>query len=121
MKHLTKENVVLVLVSLLALAQIYEMLGEPKAPERSRGAVMERMRGMDRGDWKSHAEAWGGLKKDSGACREGMKKARKGKAEDASLQTGSFDFFLGGPAPLPLSTGVTCCDQKLPCCDSKKS
>jgi hypothetical protein len=121
MKHLTKENVVLVLVGLLALVQVREIWGESKAPERSRGAIMERMRGMDRGDWKSRAEAWRGLKRDSKSRTERMKKARKGKAEDASFQTGSFEFFLGDPAPLPLSPGVTCCDQKLPCCDSKKS
>jgi len=87
MKYLTKENILLAMVGFLFLVQANDMRKSRKGPERSRGAIMERMRGMDRGDWGSRIE--------------GMKK-RKGKAESATLS---------------LSPGVTCCDEKLPCCD----
>ena len=49
MKHLTKENVILVLVSLLVLAQVKEMFGTRKRPEPTRAAIQERMRGMGYG------------------------------------------------------------------------
>ena len=103
MKYFTKENILLALVSLLVLSKANDLRGSRRGPERARDAIMERMRGMDRSDW--------------GSRMEGMKKARKGKAEGASAQTGSFDFFLEGNAPLSLSPGITCCDEKLPCCD----
>ena len=82
MKYLTKENILLAMVGFLFLVQANDMRKSRKDPERSRGAIMERMRGMDRGDW--------------GARTEGMKK-RRGKAESATLS---------------LSPGVTCCDHK---------
>tara|TARA_R110000824_G_scaffold51717_5_gene144017 strand:- start:5097 stop:5351 length:255 start_codon:yes stop_codon:yes gene_type:complete len=82
MKYLTKENILLAMVGFLFLVQVNDMRKSGRGPERSRGAIMERMRGMDRGDW--------------GSRMEGMKKSRKGKAESATLS---------------LSPGVTCCDQ----------
>ena len=86
------------MVAVLFLVQVNDMRKARGRSQSPRGAIMERMRGMDRGDWGSRVE--------------GMKKARKGKAEGAAAQTGSFDFFLEGPAPLSLSPGVTCCDHK---------
>lgn len=105
MKYLTKENILLAMVGFLFLVQVNDMRKARGRSGSPRGAIMERMRGMERGAW--------------GSRMEGMRKAREGKAEDAAIQTGSFDFFLKGPAPLSLSPGVTCCDQKLPCCDHK--
>ena len=82
MKYLTKENILLAMVGFLFLVQVNDMRKSGRGSERSRGAIMERMRGMDRGDW--------------GSRMEGMKK-RKGKAESAALSE---------------SPGVTCCDHK---------
>jgi len=90
MKYLTKENILLALVSLLVLAKANDLRQSRRGPERARGAIMERMRGMDRSDW--------------GSRMEGMPKARKGKAEKVTMS---------------LSPGITCCDEKLPCCDNK--
>jgi hypothetical protein len=53
MKYLTKENVVLVMVLFLALMQGKDMWDGHKAPQRSREDIMERMRGGDRGEWRS--------------------------------------------------------------------
>lgn len=98
MKYLTKENILLAMVGFLFLVQVNDMRGACGRSQSPRGAIMERMRGMDRGAW--------------GARMGGMRKAREGKAEDAAIQIGSFDFFLEGPAPLSLSPDVTCCDHK---------
>ena len=85
MKYLTKENILLALVSLLVLAMANDMRqGSGSCCE----AVQQRVRVMERGDWAPRMDA--------------MKKARRGKAEEASI-----------------STSITCCDQKLPCCDTK--
>ena len=83
MKYFTKENILLALVSLLVLAKANDLRESRRGPQRARDAIMERMRGMDRSDWEPR--------------REGMKKARKGKAEEVTLS---------------LSPGVTCCDHK---------
>ena len=48
MKHLTKENILLVLVSLLVLAQVNDMRGSRKRPEKCCAAVQERGRDMVR-------------------------------------------------------------------------
>ena len=83
MKYLTKENILLALVSLLVLAMANDMRqGSGSCCE----AVQQRVRVMERGDWAPRMDA--------------MKKAKRGKAEEASI-----------------STSITCCDQKLPCCD----
>ena len=81
MKYLTKENILLAMVGFLFLAKANDLRQSRRGPERARGAIMERMRGMDRSDW--------------GSRMEGMKKARKGKAEEVSI-----------------SPGITCCDHK---------
>ena len=86
MKYLTKENILLAMVAVLFLVQVNDMRKDRGRSQSPRGAIMERMRGMDRGDW--------------GARMEGMRKAKKGKAEEVSI-----------------SPGITCCDHKLPCCD----
>ena len=85
MKYFTKENILLALVSLLVLAMANDMRqGSGSCCE----AVQQRVRVMERGDWAPRMDA--------------MKKARRGKAEEASI-----------------STSITCCDQKLACCDTK--
>ena len=85
MKYLTKENILLALVSLLVLAMANDMRqGSGSCCE----AVQQRVRVMERGDWAPRMDA--------------MKKARRGKTEEASI-----------------STSITCCDQKLACCDTK--
>ena len=85
MKYFTKENILLALVSLLVLAMANDMRqGSGSCCE----AVQQRVRVMERGDWAPRMDA--------------MKKAKRGKAEEASI-----------------STSITCCDQKLPCCDTK--
>ena len=81
MKHLTKENVMLVLVSLLVLAQVREMTDSRERPESARAAIQERMRGMARGGQQGPRMApqkpvW--LEKDAGA--EWLGRAKK-KAE----------------------------------------
>ena len=81
MKYLTKENILLAMVGFLFLVQVNDMRNARGRSKSPRGAVMERMRGMDRGE--------------GGARMEGMKKARKGKAEEVSI-----------------SPGITCCDHK---------
>ena len=86
MKYLTKENILLAMVGFLFLVQVNDMRKASGRSKSPRGAIMERMRGMDRGDW--------------GTRMEGMRKAKKGKAEEVSI-----------------SPGITCCDHKLPCCD----
>jgi hypothetical protein len=83
MKYFTKENILLALVSLLVLAKANDLRQSRRGPERSRGAIMERMRGMDRSDWGPRMDA--------------MRKARKGTAEEVVLS---------------ISPGVTCCTQK---------
>ena len=88
MKYFTKENILLAMVGLLVLAKANDLRQSRRGPERARGAIMERMRGMDRSDW--------------GSRMEGMRKAREGKAKEVIMS---------------VSPGVTCCDQKLPCCD----
>ena len=78
MKYFTKENILLALVSLLVLAMANDMRqGSGSCCE----AVQQRVRVMERGDWAPRMDA--------------MKKARRGKAEEAAI-----------------SPGVTCCDQK---------
>jgi hypothetical protein len=71
MKYLTKENILLAMVGFLFLAKANDLRQSRRGPERARGAIMERMRGMDRSDW--------------GSRTEGMPKARKGKAEKVVL------------------------------------
>ena len=86
MKHLTKENVLLVLVGLLVLSKANDMRPAPEAPEKPRRAAVERMRGMDRGDWGARMQQMRGRKKDS--------TAPKGKAQEISRKD------------------TTCCDSK---------
>ena len=88
MKYLTKENILLALVSLLVLAKANDLRESRRGPQRARDAIMERMRGMDRSDW--------------GSRMEGMRKAREGKAKEVIMS---------------VSPGITCCDHQLPCCD----
>ena len=95
MKYLTKENILLAMVGVLFLVQVNDMRKARGRSESPRGAIMERMRGMDRGDW--------------GARIEGMKKARKGKAKEVSIS----------PGVTCCDQKLPCCDQKLPCCDTK--
>ena len=83
MKYFTKENILLALVSLLVLAKANDLRQSRRGPERARGAIMERMRGMDRSDW--------------GSRMEGMRKVREGKAKEVTMS---------------LSPGITCCDHK---------
>ena len=86
MKYLTKENILLALVSLLVLAMANDMRQGCKGSGSRCEAVQQRGRVLERGDWAPRMDA--------------MKKARRGKAEEAAI-----------------SPVVTCCDQKLPCCD----
>ena len=67
MKYLTKENILLDMVGFLFLVQVNDARKASGRSGSPRGAIMERMRGMDRSDW--------------GARREGMRKAREGKAK----------------------------------------
>ena len=67
MKYLTKENILLAMVGFLFLVQVNDMRKDRGRSGSPRGAIMERMRGMDRGDW--------------GARMEGAREARKGKAK----------------------------------------
>ena len=76
MKHLTKENVLLVLVGLVVLSKANDMRTAPEAPEKPRRAAVERMRGMDRGDWGGRMRQMREHKKDSSAP--------KGKAQEIS-------------------------------------
>tara|TARA_Y100000310_G_scaffold150328_1_gene149803 strand:- start:461 stop:703 length:243 start_codon:yes stop_codon:yes gene_type:complete len=71
MKYLTKENILLAMVGFLFLVQVNDMRKDRGRSGSPRGAIMERMRGMDRSDW--------------GSRTEGMPKARKGKAEKVVL------------------------------------
>ena len=71
MKYLTKENILLAMVGFLFLVQVNDMRKARGRSGSPRGAIMERMRGMDRSDW--------------GSRTEGMPKARKGKAEKVVL------------------------------------
>jgi hypothetical protein len=71
MKYLTKENILLAMVGFLFLAKANDLRQSRRGPERARGAIMERLRGMDRSDW--------------GSRMEGMRKAKKGKAEKVVL------------------------------------
>ena len=88
MKYLTKENILLALVSLLVLAQAQDMRQGCKGSGRRCESIQERMPVMGRDGWAPRMDA--------------MKKARRGKAEEAAI-----------------SPVVTCCDQKLACCDTK--
>ena len=104
MKYLTKENILLAMVGFLFLVQVNDMRKSGRGPERSRGAIMERMRGMDRGDWGSRIE--------------GMKKSRKDKAKEVAIRGCLLEALVEDHAPLKmfqdplsLSPGVTCCDQ----------
>lgn len=60
MKHLTKENILLALVSLLVLAQANDMRKGRRGPQGAREAIQQRMRGMDRSGWEGRME---GMKK----------------------------------------------------------
>ena len=71
MKHFTKENILLALVSLLVLAQAKDLRQCCGGSERAREAIQQRGRMMDRSDW--------GPRMDAG------RKVRKGKAEEASI------------------------------------
>ena len=68
MKYLTKENILLAMVGFLFLVQVNDMRKARGRSGSPRGAIMERMRGMDRADW--------------GARMEGAREARKGKAKE---------------------------------------
>ena len=83
MKYLTKENILLAMVGFLFLAKASDLRQSRRGPERARGAIMERMRGMDRSDW--------------GSRMEGMRKVREGKAKEVTMS---------------LSPGITCCGHK---------
>ena len=83
MKYLTKENILLAMVGFLFLVQVNDMRKDRGRSGSPRGAIMERMRGMERGDWGPRMDA--------------MKKSRKGKANNAALSQ---------------SPSVTCCDKK---------
>ena len=74
MKYLTKENILLAMVGFLFLVQVNDMRKDRGRSGSPRGAIMERMRGMDRGDW--------------GARMEGAREARKGKAKEVSISPG---------------------------------
>lgn len=67
MKYLTKENILLVLVSFLVLAHVTEGRKSPGRSEKSHSAIQRGMRGMDRTEWGARMERW--------------KKAREGKAK----------------------------------------
>ena len=67
MKYLTKENILLVLVSLLVLGRVSDMRKSRRGSERVREVLQQRMRGMERTDW--------------GSRMEGMRKAREGTAK----------------------------------------
>ena len=67
MKYLTKENILLVLVSLLVLGRVSDMRKSRRGSERVREVLQQRMRGMERTDW--------------GSRMEGMRKAKGGKAK----------------------------------------
>ena len=71
MKYFTKENILLALVSLLVLSKANDLRQSRRGPERTRGAIMERMRGMDRSGWEGRME--------------GMKRSKK--AEEVVLGT----------------------------------
>ena len=71
MKHLTKENILLALVSLLVLAQANDMRKGRRGPQGAREAIQQRMRGMDRSGWEGRME--------------GMKRSKK--AEEVVLCT----------------------------------
>ena len=89
MKYLTKENVLLVLVSLLVLAQVNDMKGSRKRPEKCCAAVQERGRGMVRKAQQGPRVApqkpvW--LERDAGAEWLGREKKRaegRGKKMEA--------------------------------------
>lgn len=92
MKYLTKENVMLVLVSLLVLAQVREMTGSPKCPEEACAPIKERVRGMARAGQQGPRMApqkpvW--LKRDAGSEWLGREKKRaegRGKKTEAKDQ-----------------------------------
>ena len=92
MKHLTKENVMLVLVSLLVLAQVREMTGSPKCPEEACAPIKERVRGMARAGQQRPRVApqkpvW--LERDAGAewlGREKKKAEGRGKKAESKDQ-----------------------------------
>ena len=71
MKYLTKENILLALVSLLVLAQANDMRKGRRGPQGAREAIQQRMRGMDRSCWEGRME--------------GMKRSKK--AEEVVLGT----------------------------------
>ena len=52
MKYFTKENILLAMVGFLFLVQVNDMRKARGRSQSPRGAIMERMRGMDRGDWE---------------------------------------------------------------------
>ena len=76
MKYLTKENILLAMVGFLFLVQVNDMRKDRGRSQSPRGAIMERMRGMDRGDWGGRARQMREHKKDSSAP--------KGKAQEIS-------------------------------------
>ena len=84
MKYLTKENILLAMVGFLFLVQVNDMRKARGRSVSPRGAIMERMRGMDRADWGARM----------GGTRE-AREARKGKAKEVSI-----------------SPGVSCCNHK---------
>jgi hypothetical protein len=51
MKYLTKENILLAMVGFLFLVQVNDMRKDRERSGSKRGAIMERMRGSDRGEW----------------------------------------------------------------------
>ena len=52
MKYLTKENILLAMVGFLFLVQVNDMRKARGRSQSPRGAIMERVRGMDRGNWE---------------------------------------------------------------------
>ena len=95
MKYLTKENILLAMVGFLFLVQVNDMRKSRGRSVSPRGAIMERMRGMERSDW--------------GPRMDDMKKSRGRKADEASIS----------PGITCCDHQLPCCDQDLACCDQK--
>ena len=78
MKYLTKENVLLVLVSLLVLAQVKDMRGSCECPEECCVAMQERGRGMVR---KAQQGPRVAPQRDLGLWKKRVAEKRAGAAE----------------------------------------
>ena len=90
MKYLTKENILLAMVGFLFLVQVNDMRKARGRSGSPRGAIMERMRGMDRGGWEGRL-------------------GRTKKVGEVSIS----------PGVTCCDQKLPCCDQDLACCDTK--